>query len=178
MFWSRETSTVVGMYRLFEQATKTALHLGIEPEMLRQEKEWPIEDKVGFGEAVFILWQSLQKGRNVETHQQFDSIRKIRSLATNVKMARADHIYDGVGFKDGSKVFALTRCGTDSVFFVCFMKGCEKRMGRVIKQDSALSVKLLLILYNACYTVLSNFSKAFMRFCLYVHLVMDFTVTV
>jgi hypothetical protein len=144
MFWSRETSTVLGMYRLFEQATKAAVHLGIEPEMLKGEKKWPLGDRVGFGEAVLILWQSLQKGKNVETHQQFDTIRKIRSLAANLKTARSDHAYDGVGFKEGGKVFSLKRCETDSVFFTSFMKGCEKRMGRTIRQDAAISVGLLL----------------------------------
>jgi hypothetical protein len=55
MFWSRETSTVVGMYRMFEQVAKTAAHLGLEPEILKREKTWPIEDMVGFGEAMLIL---------------------------------------------------------------------------------------------------------------------------
>lgn len=100
--------------------------------------------QVGFGEAVLILWQSLQKGKNAETHQQFDSVRKIRSLAANLKGARSDRAHEGVGFKDGGKVFTLTRCQTDSVFFSSFMKGCEKRMGRTIKQDAVISVKLLL----------------------------------
>lgn len=45
MFWSRETSMVEGMYRLFEQTTKAAVHLGLEPEMLKREKRWPLGDK-------------------------------------------------------------------------------------------------------------------------------------
>jgi hypothetical protein len=156
MFWSRETSTVVGMYRLFEQTIQSAKHLGIEPELLKRDKKWPLVDQVGFGEAMLILWQSLQKGKNVATHQQFDSVRKIRSLAANIKAARPDQAYDGVSFKDGGKVLALTKCGTNSVFFTKFMKGCEKRMGRMLKQDAALSVELLLKL-------LENLDREFRR---------------
>jgi hypothetical protein len=133
------------MYRLFEQALQSAKHLGIEPELLKRDKKWPLEDQVGFWEAMLILWQSLQKGKNTSEYQQFDSVRKIRSLSTNIKMSRADKAYDGVSFKDGGKTFTLTKSGTNSVFFTKFIKGCEKRMGRLLKQDAALSVELLLI---------------------------------
>lgn len=148
MFWSRETSTVVGMYRLFEQTVVSAKHLGIVPEMLKRDKKWPVDDKVGFGEAMLVLWQSLQKGKNVSSNQQFDSVRKIRGLATNMRSARVDPVYEGVSFKDGGKSFGLTRCGTSSVLFIKFMQGCEKRMGRVLRQDVGLSVPLLLCILD------------------------------
>jgi hypothetical protein len=68
-----------------------------------------------------------------------------------------------VGFKDGGKTFSLTRRGTDSVFFSCFMKGCEKRMGRTIKQDSALSVKLLLTLMENLHTEVQSRNTSLKR---------------
>jgi hypothetical protein len=50
----------------------------------------------------------------------------------------------GTSFKDGGKSFRLSKCSTDSVLFKAFIKGCERRMGRIIKQDSALSEEILL----------------------------------
>lgn len=126
MFWSRETSTVVNMYRVFEQTVQSAKHLGIMPEVMRREKVWPIGDQVGFAEAVLILWQSLQRGKNDSSYQQFDSVRKIRSLTANMKMARGDAAYDGLSFKEGGRVYGLSKCGTNTVLFTRFMQGCEK----------------------------------------------------
>jgi hypothetical protein len=107
-----------------------------------------VDDQVGFGEAMLILWQSLQKGKNIAGHQQFDSVRKIRSLAANMQYARSEMSHDGVCFKEGGKAFGLIKCCTNLALFTMFMKGCEKRMGRIIKQDRALSIDILLVLLN------------------------------
>lgn len=149
MFWSKESSTVQGMYRVFEQNLKAAVHLGLKPSFMRDRKGWPLEDKVGFGEASLILWQSLQKGRNSVMGQQFDSIRKLRSLSSGMAAARPSENIDGPGFKDKGRAFSLGKCGVDSALFCKFIKGCEKRMGRIVKQDMGLSVEILLaILQN------------------------------
>jgi hypothetical protein len=144
MFWSKETSTVHGMYRVFEQGTLSAMHLGLRPSFLQERRPWPMEDKVGFSEAMLILWQSLKRGKNAEGGQQFDSIRKLRSLVTGMVSARPHAGMDGVGFRDKGKLNSLSRSGVDSALFERFIKGCEKRMGRVIKQDMGLSVPILL----------------------------------
>jgi hypothetical protein len=61
-----------------------------------------------------------------------------------MQQARIDVGQEGMCFKDGGKTFGLTRCCTNSALFTMFIKGCEKRMGRIIKQDMALSVDILL----------------------------------
>jgi hypothetical protein len=99
---------------------------------------------VGFGEAMLIVWESLQRGRNKEGTKQFDTVRKLRSLTSGMEAARPAEGMDGVGFKDGGKRMALNKNGIDSALFTRFIKGCEKRMGRVIRQDMALSVPILL----------------------------------
>lgn len=138
-----------GMYRIFEQNLQAAEHLGICPSFLRDRKPWPLDDRSGFGEAMLILSRSLQKGRNSEMHKQFDTVRKIHSLTSGMNSARPANGMDGVGFKGGSKLWALNKKGIDSATFVRFIKGCEKGMGRVIRQDMALSVPILLkILHN------------------------------
>jgi hypothetical protein len=143
MFWSREPSTIQGMFRVFEQAKTASEVLGIKSSVHMTRKPWAIEDKVGFGDAMVILWQSLQEGRHRESHQQFESIRKIRSLASTMQHSRGKEALEGIGFKEGNKVNTLARASSNSVLFSKFMRGCEKRMGRVIKQDAALSVEVL-----------------------------------
>lgn len=145
MFWSRESSTITGMFRIYEQAHKASESLGIQSSVHIQRKPWALEDKVGFGDAMVILWQSLQTGKNCLDHQQFESIRKIRSLAATMQQSRGRETVDGVSFKDGNRSYALVKSSTNSVFFAKFMKGCEKRMGRTIKQDAALSIDILVL---------------------------------
>lgn len=143
MFWAREASTVNGMFRVYEQARKASEILGIQTSVHVHRKPWPLGDKVGFGDAMVILWQSLQGGKNCEKYQQFESIRKIRSLANTIHHSRGRESVDGLGFREGNKLNTLAKSSTGSVLFTRFMKGCEKRMGRVVKQDVALSLDIL-----------------------------------
>jgi hypothetical protein len=143
VFWSKETSTVLGMFRTFEQGLQSALHLGLKPSFLQPRSTWVLSDKVGFGEAMIILWHSLKRGKTTESNQQFDSIRKLRSLASNMSSARPQGTMDGVSFRDKGKVLSLNRSGVDSALFGRFIKGCEKRMGRTVRQDMGLSIPIL-----------------------------------
>jgi hypothetical protein len=58
--------------------------------------------------------------------------------------ARAREAMDGIGFKDGNRTNTLTKATSNSFLFSKFMKGCEKRMGRTLKQDAALAVDILI----------------------------------
>ena len=44
---------------------------------------WPIADNQGFQVALEMIKQSQFPGRNSETYQQFDSIRKLRGASFN-----------------------------------------------------------------------------------------------
>jgi hypothetical protein len=121
VFWEKEPSTVEGIFWVFQKACEDATHLGLTPAFMVDKGAWPLADNVGFGEAMLMLWQSLQRNRSTKNLVQFDTIRKLWSMSAN-----------------------LTRCTTNSVLFTKFIKGCEKRMGRNIKQDVALSVDILL----------------------------------
>lgn len=144
MFWSREPSTVRGMFRIYDQARRASDALGIQTSVHIQQKAWDLEDRVGFGVAMVILWQSLQGGRNNQDHQQFESIRKIRSLAITIQLSRCREARDGIAFMEGNRAHTLGRSATNLMFFGKFMRGCEKRMGRLVRQDAALSVEILL----------------------------------
>jgi hypothetical protein len=60
VFWDKETSTVEGMLQVFVRANTAAQHLGITPSFLRTKRYWPLGDDVGFGEAMLLLWDSVQ----------------------------------------------------------------------------------------------------------------------
>ncbi len=45
---------------------------------------WPLEDLMGFQIALEVIRSSQQEGRNDKSHQQFDTIRKIRSAYLSV----------------------------------------------------------------------------------------------
>jgi hypothetical protein len=91
---------------------------------------WPLGDNVGFGEAMLMLWQSLQRNRTTKELVQFDTIRKLRSMSANVQSRGTVNAMEGVGFKDGGNMFGLTRCTTNSALFKKFIKGCEKKNGK------------------------------------------------
>lgn len=144
MFWEKEPSTVEGIHRIFSQACEVAKHLGIQPDFMNPRKGWPIGDQLGFGEAMIILWQSLQPGKTSAINKQFDTIRKIRSMSANVQLCNSKSNFEGIGFKEGGSMYNLTHCSTNSTLFSKFIKGCEKRMGRTVRQDTALSVPILM----------------------------------
>lgn len=148
IFWARESTTVVGMYRLYEQALQTATHLGIKASVHRSREPWRMSDDVSFGDAMIILWRSLQRGRNNASHQQYESIRKIRSLASCMQNGRNEGGLRGTVFKDGNRLCEMSRSSTNCFVFSRFMQGCEKRMGRNIRQDAALSVDILLLILD------------------------------
>jgi hypothetical protein len=154
MFWEKEPSTIVGMYQMFTRAETHAKHLGLTPSFLTCKRPWPVADQVGFGEAMLMLWDSIQPSQKSGNTRQFDTVRKLRSMASNIQNASCSESKEGVGFKDGGTVYTLSKCSTNSVLFTKFIKGCEKRMGRFIRQDAALSVPILL-------AVLDNLEKEF-----------------
>lgn len=146
VFWEKEPSTVSGMLQVFLRAQTSARHLGITPRFLTCKTPWPLADEVGFGEAMLLLWDSVQVIQNKGGNRQFDTIRKLRSMSANIQGASCHQSKEGIAFREGNSLFALQQCSTNSVFFSKFMKGCEKRMGKTIKQDTVLSVSILLVI--------------------------------
>jgi hypothetical protein len=152
--WEKEPSTVSGMLQTYQRAETAARHLELTPSFLTCKQAWPIGDTVGFAEAMLLLWDSVQPNHKDGSTRQFDTVRKLRSMSSNIQGASCNGDKEGIGFKDGGSVYALSQCSTNLVLFTKFIKGCEKRMGKMIKQDVALSVKILLI-------VLENLEQEF-----------------
>lgn len=153
IMWDKEASTVGSMLQVFSRAQTAARHLGLMPSFLTAKKAWPVGDQVGCGEAMLILWDSIQTTQEGGS-RQFDTIRKLRSMSSNIQTTSVVGEMAGLGFRESGKSFVLDKCSTNSVFFSKFIRGCEKRMGRTIRQDAALSVEILL-------AVLDNMDKEF-----------------
>lgn len=98
VFWDKETSTVEGMLHVFGRANTASQHLGITPSFLRTKRSWPIGDRVGFGEAMLLLWDSVQPVQRTGNSRQFDTVRKLRSMTANVQSTSCSDGMEGLGF--------------------------------------------------------------------------------
>ena len=110
---------------------------------------WPLRDTCGFQIAIEILRASQLPGKNVDTYSQFDSIRKIRSAYINATEAAPARCLDNRTLKTERGQFLSFMDGqTQSKLFMCFMRGCERRMGRFVKQDLGLALPVLMELLS------------------------------
>ena len=148
ILWSRETSTVYGNYLVAAKKKNMSLELGL-PIQFEARGPWPVGDGLGFQTAVEMVRQSRLAGRNDKAYQQFDSIRKFRSASTNEFESGVEASRELMLVGDGGRVFRVTAMPTQSRLFAKFMRGCEKRMGRLVKQNKALDVRILLKMLHA-----------------------------
>ena len=142
ILWSRETSTVYNNYLVAVKKKNLSVELGL-PVQFEPRGPWPVGDNLGFQTAVEMVRQSRLAGRNDKTYQQFDSIRKFRSASTNEYESGVAAANELMMVGDGGRIFRLSSGPTQSRLFVKFMRGCEKRMGRLVKQNKALDVRIL-----------------------------------
>ena len=147
IFWSREKDTVEGTFGQLKKAKKLSEELGLRPSKVVLGP-WEVGDQQGMQVAIELLRASQGVGRNDAAYLQFDSIRKIRSAYANAYEASPLGM-NNMRFKGGrGQAFNITRSPTDSVFFQMFMKGCEKRMGRLVKQELGLAIDVLLMILS------------------------------
>ena len=91
-----------------------------------------------------MLRQSQAKGRNDASYVQFDSIRKTRSAYSNAYSSGPIRCLDNRKLKsDKGQLLSFVSGPTVSQLFTMFMLGCEKRMGRLVKQDAGISIEVL-----------------------------------
>ena len=142
IMWSRECSTVVNNYRVTMKRKNAALELGLKPQF-EPRGPWPISDGQGFQTALEMVRQSREPGKNDKLYQQLDTIRKFRTVGTNEYESSPRATNDVMFIGDGGRVFRTTTAPTQSKLFARFMRGCEKRMGRLVIQNKALDIKIL-----------------------------------
>ena len=143
VLWSREQATVVSTFNSLAKARKCSEELGFKPVEV-SIGPWPILDTCGFQIAIEMLKHSQGKGRNCSDYIQFDSIRKTRSAYANAFDSSPARCLDNRRLKsDKGQLMSYVNGPTDSKLFTMFMLGCEKRMGRFVKQDLGISLKMM-----------------------------------
>jgi hypothetical protein len=148
VMWSREPSTVISTYNTLNKARKFSEELGLKPIDVKVGP-WPVADTCGFQVAIEMLRHSQRSGRNNSNYVQFDSIRKARSAYSNAYESSPNRCLDNRKLKsDRGQMMAFVGGPTDSKLFSMFMLGCEKRMGRLVKQDLGLSFDMLVAILN------------------------------
>ncbi len=142
VFWSKETSTVYSNYLNAIKKKKRSEELKLAPTATARGP-WPINDSQGFQVALEMIKQSQFPGKNNESYQQFDSIRKLRGAGLNEYESGRFAMDDFVMVGDGGKILRTNMAPTQSRLFCKFVRGCEKRMGRYVIQNKALDIKIL-----------------------------------
>lgn len=144
IMWSRERSTVGNTLSAVKKARDLSVELGLKPQNLLLGP-WPVGDDQGFQTAIEMLRGSQREGKNAKEYVQFDTIRKIRTgYSTVYENSAAGGALNSCFRGDQGKTFALTDAKTDTRLFRKFMQGLEKRMGRLVKQNSGIAVEVLL----------------------------------
>ena len=149
IFWSRAASTVADLQGDFMRLKEIAEQFDL-PVSTASQGPWPLLDNVGFDTALVMLWKSLKPGKHSKSFQQFDTIRKMRTVARNIYEASySGHVQTMTFTDDKKKTYILTNNPTQSPLFRMFIRGCEERMGSITVQNTALSIDVLLcILQN------------------------------
>lgn len=144
-FWGREESTVLANKRNVDQLLRLwQEQVGLTPS-LPNLGPFPTTDVFGVNVAVGMLLKSLEPGK-YSAHTQFETMRKLRSAYSNLFHASAEGSATMMTLgRDMTKTF-LSACPTNSLWFERFAKGCLRRMGQEVRQDLALSSRVILSL--------------------------------
>ena len=148
MFWSRAPKTVYTNFLLIKKEIRLSLELGLNPIHVIKGP-WPLGDCQGMQLSLVILRASQEKGRYQDTHQQFDSIRRIRTAhyhayASGIEGGFTSCVFQG----DKGKNYSLSSTPTNSLAFSRFMEGLESRMGKEVRQQKGLRVEVLKAIMN------------------------------
>ena len=162
MFWSREPATVNSTLRSLLKGRQMSQQLGLPPVQLKMGP-WPMSDTIGFQIALEILKASKLPGKNDATYSQFDTIRKVRTGYVNSIECEPLRVLNTLTFKnEKGQFFTPINSPTQSKLFTMFMQGCEKRMGRYVKQNIGLSLPTLQEILQRFEAVLSVKEKKFL----------------
>jgi hypothetical protein len=108
---------------------------------------FPPTDTFGMNVAIAMLLKSREPGR-YNNYTQFETMRKLRSTFSNFYHASAEGSMMMMTLgRDTAKSF-LSTCPTHSLWFERFAKGCLRRMGQEVRQDLAISTKVMLAMLD------------------------------
>ena len=144
-FWSRRPGTVEGLTRLFFRQIGFGEDFGFE--MFGSPGPFPHDYDSGMRSAIGILRQSQLPGRH-EAKQKYSTVRKVRSLNTNVYNASARAIESSQVWRSDKSRFVSTHSPSDSEWHTRFMAGLHSRIGDRRKRDAAISIAQMLAIQD------------------------------
>lgn len=147
LFWSRASGTVKSYVSAFRKGIQMDHELGLIPRH-PNPGPWPLRDDVGFQVALQIVAASKLAGHNDPVYQQFDTIRRIRTVFAHLFERSCEASKDSWVLKKSNKgdVLHTSNCPTNSLFFTRFMEGLLKRMNKDVRSDLALDPAILKLL--------------------------------
>jgi hypothetical protein len=146
-FWSRARSTVASNTSLMRAVLKSAFDdFGLTDGPCSDPGPLPNFDHCGYQVAMHMVASSLQRGRYADSHKQWDTIRRIRSVYSNQFKASALANRSTLSLSDtkGSNSPRLTQDPCGSMWFHRFSEGCRRRMGQDWRPNRAISVRLMI----------------------------------
>ena len=147
--WSREPSTISNNVNSLNRLISTCVGSGFDPQ-LPKLGPFPLADESGFCVAFSMLIHSRRAGRHTKLYTQFDTIRKQRSAFSNLYFSSAESEKHGTVLAAGDRNNGqITKCPTHSFWFNRWAKGCQTRMGFILKQDKAISIEVMLSLITS-----------------------------
>ena len=128
VFWSRERSTVRGLFGKMREVIRRSQSKG-RPVALPEVLPWPVGDKMGMSTAILMLEKSMDPGVNDTSYIQFDTCRAFRSLFADIYSATVVVTKEERVFK--SRKGDILRLHSDpmqSPLMERFTKGMKARM--------------------------------------------------
>ena len=150
-FWHHERSTVSENLNTIKKGLRLNEMMGISHQY-ECLGPFPEGDVLGYGIAIQMLMASLEKGKKGRGYCQFDTIRQLRTGYSNSYKSSARAVSEAASFSMKGKPTYFTACPTQSYWFSCFVRGCEKRMGSDAAPDLALSIEV----FGALMTEIQN----------------------
>ena len=139
-FWSRRPGTVHGLVNLFREQVEVGEDFGFN--MFHPLGPFNFNYDSGMGAAIGILWRSRKAGLHEPT-MKFSSVRKARSLHTDIYNASASHADRVMVWRSERTRFVATTAPTETEWFNRFMTGFKARVGERVKQDAAISIDVM-----------------------------------
>jgi len=145
--WGRESATVEATLRGVKQLLRLWGGAGLDT-VLPPRGPYPVEDSFGMSVAITMVLKSLEPGRYQE-HQQFETIRKLRSTYSNLYMPSVQGAFSLRTVGGERAKHYLTDSPTQSLWFERFCTGCLHRMGQEVRQDWAIPLPVMHALMNS-----------------------------
>lgn len=156
--WARSSSTISSTKSGINVMIRSWKEVGLSVD-LPQPGPWPLADQLGFRLAIGQLKLSQNPGRNVKSHQQYDTVRRLRSAYSHSHEISPPAVLAMVNsFRNQQgRVFTNSNSPTQSLLFTRFSYGLLLRMGKQTKRNIALDYIILhLILTNLDNKLRSN----------------------